>query len=54
MRRATGQHEGNTMRIADILKSKQTFSYEIFPPKGDMSVVQATDVAERLMQNSPD
>ena len=42
------------MRIADILKSKQTFSYEIFPPKGDMSVVQATDVAERLMQNSPD
>lgn len=42
------------MRIADILESKQTFSYEIFPPKGDMSVVQATGIAERLMQNSPD
>lgn len=48
------QHEGTAMRIADILKSKQTFSYEIFPPKGDMSVVQATGIAERLMQNSPD
>lgn len=42
------------MRIDDILKSKQTFSFEIFPPKGDMSVQQATAIADELALNHPD
>ncbi|RRF89914.1 MAG: methylenetetrahydrofolate reductase [NAD(P)H] [Coriobacteriaceae bacterium] len=42
------------MRIDDILKGKQTFSFEIFPPKGDMSVQQATAIADELTLNHPD
>ncbi|MGN0075755.1 MAG: methylenetetrahydrofolate reductase [Parafannyhessea sp.] len=42
------------MRIDDILRSKQTFSYEIFPPKGDMSMQQATSIADELTLNHPD
>ena len=42
------------MRIDDILREKQTFSYEIFPPKGDMSVSEAADLARELAGNGPD
>ncbi len=42
------------MRISDILSRKQTFSFEIFPPKGEMSQAQAMGVAEQLMDFGPD
>lgn len=42
------------MRISDLLDVKQTFSFEIFPPKGEMSVSQAAQIADELMQNDPD
>ena len=42
------------MRISDILASKQTFSFEIFPPKGDLPVDEAIDVACRLDESHPD
>ena len=42
------------MRIADILASKQTFSFEIFPPKGDLPVDEAINVARMLDENHPD
>lgn len=42
------------MLIRDILSSKQSFSFEIFPPKGEMSVDQAADVASQLCENHPD
>lgn len=42
------------MRISDILAQRQTFSFEIFPPKGDMSVEQAEQIARELNDNHPD
>ena len=42
------------MKISDILAHRQSFSYEIFPPKGDMSVEQAEQVATELCKNHPD
>lgn len=42
------------MKISDILARKQTFSFETFPPKGDMSVEQAADIASQLEAYSPD
>ncbi|MDI9589530.1 MAG: methylenetetrahydrofolate reductase [Acidobacteriota bacterium] len=42
------------MRISDILARRQSFSFEIFPPKGDMSVDQAAQVATELCENHPD
>ena len=42
------------MRISDILAQRQSFSFEIFPPKGDMSVEQAEAVATELCKNNPD
>ena len=42
------------MKISDILAQRQSFSYEIFPPKGDMSVEQAEPVATELCKNHPD
>ena len=36
------------MKISDILAQKQTFSYEIFPPKGELPVEKAREVAARL------
>lgn len=42
------------MRIAEALARKQTFSFEIFPPKGDLSVSQAMEVATELATNHPD
>lgn len=42
------------MRISDILAQKQSFSFEIFPPKGEMSVEQASEVVDQLITNHPD
>ncbi len=42
------------MRISDILAQRQSFSFEIFPPKGDMSVEQAEQIATELCTNQPD
>lgn len=42
------------MKISDILAKRQSFSFEIFPPKGDMSVTQAELIATELCTNQPD
>lgn len=43
------------MRIRDILDRKQTFSLEIFPPKGDMSVETAKALSDQIVaQTQPD
>lgn len=42
------------MRIGDILANKQTFSYEIFPPRGDLPVEQAMEVATSMATHRPD
>ena len=42
------------MRIADILERKQTFSFEIFPPKGEMSQQAAAGIADELAACGPD
>ncbi|MBR3234278.1 MAG: methylenetetrahydrofolate reductase [Atopobiaceae bacterium] len=42
------------MRIIDILVRRQSFSFEIFPPKGDFSVDQAEKIAIELSENHPD
>ena len=42
------------MRISDILATKQTFSLEIFPPKGDLPVEQALELGEKLAPLQPD
>lgn len=42
------------MRIDDIMARKQSFSFEIFPPRGDLSVRQAMDVARQMAGEQPD
>ena len=42
------------MRIDKILKDKQTFSFEIFPPRGDLPVEHAMEVAEKMASQRPD
>lgn len=42
------------MRINDILAQRQSFSFEIFPPKGDLSVEQAERIATELNATHPD
>ena len=42
------------MKISDILAQRQSFSYEIFPPKGDFSVDEAERIATELCRNNPD
>ncbi|MDO5118449.1 MAG: methylenetetrahydrofolate reductase [Coriobacteriales bacterium] len=42
------------MRISDILAGKQTFSFEIFPPKGELPVDQAREVSRALAAYDPD
>lgn len=42
------------MHISDLLKVRQTFSCEIFPPKGEMSVEAAAEVARRIDAYRPD
>lgn len=42
------------MRISDILARKQTFSFEIFPPKGELPIEKAREVCRELAKNDPD
>ena len=42
------------MRIADKIAAKQTFSFEIFPPKGDLPLEEARSVAGELAADRPD
>ena len=42
------------MKIADIMRNKQTYSFEIFPPRGDLPVEQAMEVAGALAHEGPD
>lgn len=42
------------MRIDQILAGKQTFSFEIFPPKSELSVSAAQTVAAQLLEYDPD
>ena len=42
------------MRIIDKLASKQTFSFEIFPPKGDLPLEQARALAGEMALDRPD
>ncbi|MBQ1840018.1 MAG: methylenetetrahydrofolate reductase [Atopobiaceae bacterium] len=42
------------MRIDERLAERQTFSFEIFPPKGDLPIDEAIGVARELDTNNPD
>ena len=42
------------MRISDILARRQTFSFEIFPPRGELPVEQAMSIATQLAKQRPD
>ncbi len=42
------------MKISDKLAAKQTFSFEIFPPKGDLPLEKAFEVAGSLAEHKPD
>ncbi len=42
------------MRIADKLAKRQTFSFEIFPPKGNMALETAYEVASEMAADRPD
>ena len=43
------------MKISDIYNSKkQPISFEIFPPKGDLSIKELSDVLSKLKSLSPD
>ncbi len=43
------------MKISDVYKTKkQPISFEIFPPKGDLSIKELTDILSRLQALSPD
>ena len=39
------------MKIIDKLAARQTFSFEIFPPKGDLPLEKAYEVASALAQS---
>ena len=42
------------MRISHILAERQTFSFEIFPPRGDLPVEQAMSIATQMAEQRPD
>lgn len=42
------------MRISEVLEKRQSFSFEIFPPKGELSVEQASEIARELSVSKPD
>lgn len=42
------------MRIIDKIRARQTFSFEIFPPKGDMPLDTAYAVAGEMAADGPD
>ncbi len=43
-----------TMKISEVLKRKQSFSYEIFPPRGELSRENALQLARELATTAPD
>ncbi|WP_072374771.1 methylenetetrahydrofolate reductase [Thermophilibacter mediterraneus] len=42
------------MRITDKLAARQTFSFEIFPPKGELPLETAYDIASQMVRDRPD
>lgn len=42
------------MHISSILAQRQTFSFEIFPPRGDLPVEQAMRIAGQMSEQHPD
>ena len=42
------------MKISEKLSAKQTFSFEIFPPKGDLPLEKAFEVASAISAHKPD
>ncbi len=42
------------MRIDSILARKQTFSFEIFPPRGELPVEHAAELAREMSAQQPD
>ena len=42
------------MKISDKLAAKQTLSFEIFPPKGDLPLEKAYEVASAISTHKPD
>lgn len=42
------------MRIADRLAERQTFSFEIFPPKGELPLEEAYAIASEMAADRPD
>ncbi len=42
------------MRITEVLSTRQSFSFEIFPPRGELSVEEASDIARALAHFEPD
>ena len=42
------------MKIIDKIAAKQTFSFEIFPPKGDLPLEKAYEVSSALAAHKPD
>lgn len=42
------------MRIDSILQSKQAFSFEIFPPRGDLPVEHAAALSQQMAKQHPD
>ena len=42
------------MKISDKLAARQTFSFEIFPPKGELPLEKAYEVASALASHKPD
>ena len=42
------------MRIDEVLARKQAFSFEIFPPRGDLPVDQAMAIARDMATLRPD
>lgn len=42
------------MRIADKLAARQTFSFEIFPPKGELPLEEAYAIAAEMASDRPD
>lgn len=42
------------MKIIDKINARQTFSFEIFPPKGDLPLDKAFEVASEMAADKPD
>lgn len=42
------------MRVSDIIAQKQTFSFEIFPPRGELPINRALEISRELAQYDPD